>query len=304
MPVTFFESYKTSEAGLNAHKSSALTQIVSSLASNTSRNKFNPTLQIPQKLVQAIIEFSTLFRSDVETIEKVQNGLLALLATAQLGLATTLFFQNQTCEDNSEPICQSTFLLEIFYTSLLSLGWGVSEIAAAMQQANLRLPTTPGLGAKKVAAFTQIIGNFIANLSDNITPIVQIPQKIIQTITGFYAAFRSDIETKERLQNGALGLLAAAQLVLAIIIFTQDKNCEENNVDSLCRASFLLEAFYAGVLSLGWSEGEIKAQIQRAQQALAAPANNIQQPQVVIPVAAQPPQQQPQQTRSSSCSII
>jgi hypothetical protein len=313
MPVTFFEKLKTSEAGLNAHKSSALTQIISSLASRTPGDSFDPTTQIPQKFIQAIIELSTLFRDDVESNEKIQNGLLALIALAQLGLAATLLFQGQNCEDNSDPICRSAFLLEIFYTSLLSLGWGIGEITAALQEAKQRIPSTAtGLGAKKVAAFTQLMGNFITTLGDNITPIVQIPQKIIQAITGFYTAFRSDLQTKERVQNGALGALATGQLALAILLFTQDRTCEENNADSICRASFLLEALYTGVLSLGWSQSEIRAYAHRFHQALqgAGPVNNHQLAnQVAIPMPVQqvpPRQQQPQPSTgsSSSCTII
>ncbi|STX50010.1 Uncharacterised protein [Legionella busanensis] len=309
MPFTFFDSIKpsASEPGLNAHKSSALTQIVSSsLASTNAVIDFNPTTQIPQKFVQTIIGFSSLFRPDVTNFEKIQNALLGLLAAAHLSLTTTSLFQNLNCNENdSNPICRSIFILEIFYISLLSLGWSVGEITAAIQHATQNLPSTTDLNSKKIAAFTELVGNFIASLSDNDTPIIQIPQKIIQTIAGFYSAFNA-VENKERAQNAALGAFALAQLVLNIILLVQGRSCE-NNADLICKLCFLFKALYTGTLSLGWSEGEIKAYAQRIQQAASAlpgaQANNAPN-HVGIPIAPNQVPQQPQQTTNSSCTII
>ncbi|STX27557.1 Uncharacterised protein [Legionella beliardensis] len=128
------------------------------------------------------------------------------------------------------------------------------------------IPTEPGVNAQKSAAFTQIIGNLVSNLADNLTPAAQIPQKLAQTIIGFYTACRADVEGSERLQHALLALIAGAQLGLAVDMLFEDLICEENDSNPICRTAFLLEISYITILSLGWGRSEITTYLQRTMQ--------------------------------------
>ena len=51
------------------------------------------------------------------------------IAGAQLGLAIALYFNSNTCEDDTEILCKAALFCQLVYKGVLLTGWVPSEVA-------------------------------------------------------------------------------------------------------------------------------------------------------------------------------
>ncbi|RMX22045.1 hypothetical protein EAS68_00505 [Legionella jordanis] len=107
-------------------RSNAVTEIVGQSLGN-----INPTAVIPTKLAQGLISGYGFFAKDTGGKEKIIHCMQASLSFSYLGVAIALFFQSGECEDLSDNLCKSLFLLDLLYKGTLLVGWIPSEFLKA-----------------------------------------------------------------------------------------------------------------------------------------------------------------------------
>ena len=102
----------------SAHRNTQRTNAVTELA-GSALESLNPILVIPPKVTQTCLSLYTLFRRDVKLGEKGVQLLQGSIAAAQLGLAITLYFNSNTCEDDTETLCKAALLCQLIYKGVL-----------------------------------------------------------------------------------------------------------------------------------------------------------------------------------------
>ncbi len=117
-------TFASSSAQRNVQRTIAVTEIAGNMLESVS-----PVVVIPKKVAQTCLSLYTLFRCDVKLSEKAIQGLQGSIAAAQLGLAITLFFNSNTCEDDSEILCKAALLCQMIYSGVLLTGWVPSEVS-------------------------------------------------------------------------------------------------------------------------------------------------------------------------------
>jgi len=115
-------------ASTPAHRNTERTLAVTEIAGGALES-LSPVIMIPQKVTQTCLSLYSIFRRDVKISEKAIHGLQGAIAAAQLGLAITLFFNSNTCEDDSEVLCKAAFLCQLVYKGVLLTGWAPSEVS-------------------------------------------------------------------------------------------------------------------------------------------------------------------------------
>lgn len=115
-------------ASTTAHRNTQRTLAVTEIAGGALES-LNPIIVIPQKVTQTCLSIYSLFRQDVKLSEKAIHGLQGAIAAVQVGLAITLFFDSDTCENESEVLCKAAFLCQLVYKGVLLTGWAPSEVS-------------------------------------------------------------------------------------------------------------------------------------------------------------------------------
>lgn len=88
---------------------------------------FGPAV-ITTKAAQTLVSAHAVLREDTHNAEKLLHGLQALLALSQVGLAITLYAQNNSCSEMN-PLCKAAYICELVYQGILLTGWGASELS-------------------------------------------------------------------------------------------------------------------------------------------------------------------------------
>lgn len=104
-------------------------------------------------------------------------------------------------------------------------------------------------GSAMAAIVTSSVQNWV--------PAAIIPTKVVQGALAAYSVFRTDTHVAEKVVSALQGLTAGAQLGLTFYFFIQNNVCDnEDSLDTTCRAYFLLEYLYNGLLSIAWPTSE------------------------------------------------
>lgn len=117
-------TFASTPAQRNTQRTIAVTEIAGSALES-----LNPVLVIPQKITQTCLSLYTVFRRDVKHSERGVQLLQGSIAAAQLGLAITLFFNSNTCEDETEILCKAALFCQLVYKGVLLTGWVPSEVS-------------------------------------------------------------------------------------------------------------------------------------------------------------------------------
>lgn len=104
--------------------------------------------------------------------------------------------------------------------------------------------------AQSINGITQVLSSSIQTL---VSPAA-IPAKFAQSIISFYTLFRGDIHNSEKFMSAIQGLMALAQLGLAIAALYEKENCNSiTSSSSLCQTIILFDMVYGGTLAALWA---------------------------------------------------
>jgi hypothetical protein len=81
-----------------------------------------------------------------------------------------------------------------------------------------------------------------------------ITTKSAQALVSMHAVFREDTYNMEKLLHASQTLLCLAQVALTITLYVQDNKCTTHN--GLCKAAYICELVYQGILLAGWGASE------------------------------------------------
>lgn len=105
--------FASSTAHRNAQRGILTTEVLESTLA-----AFSPTVVIPAKVMQSSVSFYSLFRGDTQPSEKMTHFLQAAVAIAQLGIGIALLYEGNECQDTSNTLCRTAFLLQLVYRGL------------------------------------------------------------------------------------------------------------------------------------------------------------------------------------------
>lgn len=126
-------------------------------------------------------------------------------------------------------------------------------ISNALKSMNMRpyRSSTGHRNAQRVNAGTEIISASLAEF----TPAAIIPTKIAQILTSSYSFFRADTQGSEKTIHFLQACISGAQVGLAIALLFKSERCSATETD-LCKAIFLTQLVYKGILLAGWLPSE------------------------------------------------
>ena len=109
-------------------------------------------------------------------------------------------------------------------------------------------------GAQKASAVATVVENGLNAISGG--TLNAIPSKVVQIGSSGYTVFCTSTHTSEKIINGLEAGITLAQLALIIALYVMGEECA-NDEHALCKAYFILEAVYSGLLALALGIGEM-----------------------------------------------
>lgn len=116
-----------------------------------------------------------------------------------------------------------------------------------------------GRKSQRTSGYSEFIGQTILN-----NYITAIPVKVVQTAAELYALCSKDTHISEKIVALLQAGLTITQIGLAITMLFEGEQCNitgsnvfNSDTSNLCKADFLLDMLYAGILATGWGASEL-----------------------------------------------
>ncbi|MDX1836161.1 hypothetical protein DIZ81_02985 [Legionella taurinensis] len=115
-------AYSSSSGHRHTQRVQAVTEILGSGLQN-----LDVKAVIPAKFAQILIALFAMFRTDTHGSEKGVQFLQFALAATQLALIIALFAQDNNCDDETNELCKSKLLVDLFFEGLLAFSFALAE---------------------------------------------------------------------------------------------------------------------------------------------------------------------------------